>query len=237
MDVQGANLTERVAAVRAAIAAAARRVGRNADAVRIVAASKTLPSAVVTTALAVGITDFGENYVQEASAKRQAVGAGTWHVIGHLQRNKARAAVAACDWVHTVDSAGLAAALAAALEGSGRRLDVLIQVNVAGDPGKHGVQVEGAPGLCAAVIAHPALRLRGLMTIGPVVDTAEAARPHFRALRELRDEVARTLGVELAHLSMGMSDDFVVAIEEGATLVRLGRILFGARSTGGREGR
>jgi hypothetical protein len=189
-----------------------------------------MPAAVVGEAIAGGVADVGENYVQEAVEKRGAVGAGTWHLIGHLQRNKVRAAVTAFTCVHTVDSPALAVALGqAAAATEDRRLDVLVQVNVAGDPGKHGVLPEATAAVCAAVLAQPALRLQGLMTIGAVVDTAEAARPCFRALRQLRDDVARGLGVELPHLSMGMSEDFVVAVEEGATLVRLGRVLFGAR--------
>jgi pyridoxal phosphate enzyme (YggS family) len=230
VDAAGTGIADRIAAARAAIADAAARAGRRADDVRIVAATKTMPPAIVAEALRAGLEDFGENYVQEAAEKRRAVGAGTWHFIGHLQRNKARGALAACDWIHTVDSPALVEALTRALEGGDRRVDVLVQVNVAGDPGKHGVPPEAAAGLCAAVLAAPRLRLRGLMTIGALVDAPEAARPHFRALRLLRDDVARGLGVELPHLSMGMSEDFVVAVEEGATLVRLGRVLFGARS-------
>ena len=227
----------RLAEVRREIAAAAARAGRHASEVRIVAVTKTFGPSAVAAALAGGLADVGENYVQEATAKRARVSAGTWHLIGSLQRRKAPAAVAAFDRIHTVDSAPLAAALAAAARAHGRRLPVLVQVNVAGDTAKHGVSPDDAPALCAALLADDGLVLDGLMTIGPPVDDPERARPVFRALRTLRDELARRLGVELPHLSMGMSDDFAVAVEEGATLVRLGRVLFGARRPGAwREG-
>jgi pyridoxal phosphate enzyme (YggS family) len=231
------GLAERLAAVRRRIAASAARAGRDAAHVRIVAVTKTFGPDAVTGALDVGLGDVGENYVQEAAAKRAHVPGGTWHLIGGLQRNKARAAVATFDRVHTVESPALAAALDGAARAAGRRLAVLVQVNVAGEASKHGVAPTDAAALCTTVLAHPGLALDGLMTIGPAVGDPEEARPHFRALRELRDDVARRLGVELPHLSMGMSDDFAVAVEEGATLVRLGRVLFGARgSRAWREG-
>jgi hypothetical protein len=226
-DVEG--LAERLAAVRRRIAASAARSGRDASHVRILAVTKTFGPDAIAEALAAGLTDVGESYVQEATAKKARVPGGTWHLIGGLQRNKARAAVAAFDRVHTVESPALAAALDDAARAAGRRLPVLVQVNVGGEASKHGVAPDGAGALCTDVLARPALALDGLMTIGPAVDDAEEARPCFRGLRELRDDLARRLGVELPHLSMGMSDDFAVAVEEGATLVRLGRVLFGAR--------
>jgi pyridoxal phosphate enzyme (YggS family) len=236
--VCGAALAERVAAVREAIAAAARRAGRDPSTVRVVAVTKTFPPAVVTAALAAGLEDVGENYVQEARAKRRAVGPrGTWHLIGGLQRNKVRAAVATFDWVHTVDSPALARALAAEAARAGRRLPVLFQVNVTGEPSRRGVQPEALAALAREVLALPALRLEGLMAIPPPGLEAERRRLAFRSLRELRERTQDRLGVELPHLSMGMSDDFAIAIEEGATLVRLGRALFGPRGPGSwREG-
>ena len=226
-DVGG--LETRLAAVRRDIAEAARRADRDPAAVRIVAVTKTFPPAAVLAALAVGLADVGENYVQEAAAKRAAALGGTWHLIGGLQRNKAAAAVATFDCIHTVDRPEIAEALGRQAGHAGKRLAVLVQVNVAGDAAKRGVAPEGAETACAAVLGQTALALDGLMTIGLAGDDPEAARPHFRTLRELRDRLARRLGVELPHLSMGMSGDFAVAVEEGATLVRLGRVLFGAR--------
>jgi pyridoxal phosphate enzyme (YggS family) len=230
------ELRQRLREVRAAIEAAAQRVGRDAADVRIVAVTKTLSSEVATAALAAGLVDLGENYVQEARAKRQALGgAGTWHLIGGLQRNKIRAAVATFDWIHSLDSVRVATALAAEAERAGRRVPVLIQVNVTGAVGQHGATPEAADGVARAVLTLPSLLLRGLMTIAPPAGDA-AARPYFRELHELRDQLAARLGVELPHLSMGMSNDFAVAVEEGATLLRLGRALFGARGFGAMEG-
>jgi pyridoxal phosphate enzyme (YggS family) len=223
----------RVAALRDAVAAAARGVGRDPDAVRIVAAAKTVGAEAVRAALAAGLRDVAENYVQEARAKRAAVaGDATWHLIGRLQRNKARAAVALFDRVHTVDSAALGGALAAEAERAGRRLPVLIQVNVAGEAGKGGVRPEDVEALARDLLSQPALALDGFMLIPPAPDVPEDSRRHFRTLREVRDAAQMALGVELPHLSMGMSDDFRVAVEEGATLLRLGRALFGARGPG-----
>jgi len=225
------ELAARLAAVRAEVSAAARRAGRDAGTVGIVAVTKTLPPAAVRAALAAGLHDIGENYVQEARAKRDAVGGGTWHLIGGLQRNKVRAAVAAFDHVATVDSVALARALAAEAGRGGRRLPVSIQVNVTADRRKRGLAPDETAALAEKILGLAELDLRGLMTIGPLGPSGDS-RPCFRGLRALRDDVARRLGVELPHLCMGMSDDFPVAVEEGATLLRLGRALFGDRSPG-----
>ena len=223
------ELAARLAAVREKVGAAARRAGRDAAAIGIVAVTKTLPPAAVREALSAGLVDIGENYVQEARAKRDALGAGgTWHLIGGLQRNKARVAVATFDHVQTVDSSAVARALAEEAARAGRRLPVSLQVNAAADPRKRGLSPDDAPALAEAVLGLPELRLDGLMTIGPQ-GPAEQTRSCFRLLRELRDDLGKRLGVELPHLSMGMSNDFAVAVEEGATFVRLGRVLFGAR--------
>lgn len=223
----------RVAAVRDAVLAAATRAGRDPGAVRIVAVAKKVGAGAVRAALASGLRDVGENYVQEARAKRAAVGGeATWHLIGRLQRNKVRAAVALFDRVHTVDSAALGTALAVEAERAGRRLPVLIQVNVAGEAGKGGVAPDGVRDLARVLLAQPALALDGFMLIPPAPAVPEDSRPFFRLLREVREDARMALGVELPHLSMGMSDDFRVAVEEGATLLRLGRALFGARGPG-----
>jgi PLP dependent protein len=223
------EVAARAAGVRATIAAAARRAGRDPGGVRVVAVTKRFPAAVARAALDAGLVLLGENYVQEAAAKRAAVAGGTWHLIGGLQRNKVRLAVATFDWIETIDSGPLAQALDAAAAAAGRRPTVLVQVNVAGDAAKRGVPPEATRALCEAVLGCPALALAGLMTIGPAGLDAARMRPYFRGLRELRDDVAGRLGVELPQLSMGMSDDFGVAVEEGATLVRIGRALFGDR--------
>lgn len=231
-------LRGRRAAVEATIAAAARRAGRDPAGVRVVAVTKTLPPATVRAALDVGFADVGENYVQEAKAKRTEVPEGRWHLIGGLQRNKVRVAVATFDCIHTIDGVEIATAVASAAREAGRRIAVLVQVNVAGDTAKRGIDPGAARALCEHVVGLESVRLEGLMTIGAMEGVGDAARDDFRTLRELRDDVARRLGVELPHLSMGMSDDFEVAVEEGATLVRLGRVLFGPRQSGPwREGR
>jgi hypothetical protein len=228
-----AEVAGRVAEAYRAVAEAAARAGRDPARVRIIAVAKTFPASAVAAALAAGLTDVGENYVQEARAKRAAVGGNAvWHLIGGLQRNKVRAAIAVFDRVHTLDSAVLAAALAGEAERAGRRLPVLIQVAVAGEPTKRGVPPEGVEDLARSVLGHRSLALDGLMTVPPLPDTAEDSRLHFKLLREVRDRAEKRLGVELPHLSMGMSDDFRVAVEEGATLLRLGRALFGARGPG-----
>jgi pyridoxal phosphate enzyme (YggS family) len=225
-------LAERRAEVDGVIAASARRAGRDAAAVRVIAVTKTFAAPIVSAALAAGFHHIGENYVQEARAKRRSVETeATWHLIGGLQRNKVRAAVALFDRIDTVDSADLAEALGSEAARVGRRLPVLLQVSIAGERGKRGVGPAEVERLARAVLGQASLALEGLMTIPPAAAEAEASRPLFRQLRELRDATARRLGVELPHLSMGMSNDFAVAVEEGATFVRLGRVLFGARGT------
>lgn len=224
------SLAERVRAVRAGIAEAAGRVHRDPATVEIVAVTKTFPPEAVAAAIGAGCRHVGENYVQEARAKRPwAVDGAVWHLIGGLQTNKARAAVESFDWIQTVDSPRLAQAIDAEAARVGRQVPVLLQVNVAAEGHKRGTPPEDLLALAREVARLPALTLSGLMTIPPAGDHPEHARPHFRRLRELRDRVRDGLGVELTHLSMGMSDDFVIAVEEGATMVRLGRALFGPR--------
>jgi len=219
---------ERLEAVRARMQAAATRVGRDPASVRLIGASKTVPAGVLVQAVRAGLSDLGENRVQEAEAKAPLLrsdltdGAGpTWHLIGHLQSNKARKAIALFDWIHSVDSPRLADALDRIALELGRTPRVLIEVNTSGEASKEGVAPEDAPALIAHVAGLASLRLKGLMTIGPL---AGDPRPAFRLLRRLRD----TAG--LVELSMGMSGDFEAAIEEGATMVRVGSALFGARA-------
>jgi pyridoxal phosphate enzyme (YggS family) len=216
------DVAANLAAVRARIAAAAERSRRDPAAVRLLAVSKTKPAALVRAAIAAGVTDVGENYVQEAVAKRAEVSEPVrWHLIGHLQRNKAARALETFDCIHTLDSAALAAALARQAQARGLPVDVLIEVNVGGEASKHGIGPADLPALLAD-LRDPHLRVLGLMTVPPAGEP-EAARPYFRQLRELAERAG------LRELSMGMTDDFEVAIEEGATMVRVGRAIFGAR--------
>ena len=218
---------DRLAEVRGRIAAAAGRSGRPAGAVRLIGASKTVPAARLAVAVAAGLADLGENRVQEAEEKIPVVvPRPRWHLIGHLQSNKARRAAALFDCIQTVDSARLGLALERHLAELDRPapLDVLVEVNVSGEAAKHGA----APGDALALVASlrrecPRLAVRGLMTVGPLVAEPDLARPAYRLLASL----ARSAG--LHELSMGMSGDFEVAIEEGATMVRVGSALFGAR--------
>ncbi len=217
--------------VRDRIARAAARAGRDPGSVVLVGVVKTVPAEVIREALALGLADLGENRVQEAEVHIAAVGRGSarWHMVGHLQRNKAGRALELFDRVHGVDSAELAEALSRRAAAAGRRLPVLVEVNVSGEATKFGAAPETLVGLLERVADLPGLALEGLMTVGPAVARAEEARPGFARLRDLRDAAERTLGLRLRELSMGMSGDFEVAVEEGATLVRVGTALFGVR--------
>jgi pyridoxal phosphate enzyme (YggS family) len=223
-------LEERLTIVQARIGAAAYKVGRDASSIRLVLASKTQPSETIRAAWEAGARDFGENYVQEAMAKRAELADLTdirWHLIGHLQTNKTKAAVGAFALIHSVDSVRLAEAIARAQPSP--RVHALLEVNLGGEASKTGV----APGGVAAILdaARGKIEIDGLMTIPPLARSAEAARPYFARLREMRDSLATQSGYELSELSMGMTDDFEVAIEEGATIVRIGRAVFGERVT------
>jgi len=227
---------ERLAHVRARIDAACRRAGRDPARVTLVAVSKTFPVAAIRAAVAAGVTTFGESRIQEALPKMEAladVPGLTWHLVGHLQSNKAVKAVGPFALIHSVDTLALAERLDRLAAERGVVQEVLIEVNVAGEATKHGVAPTEAPELVAAAgrLAH--LRVRGLMGMAPYSDDPEAARPHFRRLAALLREIAQNApgGVTMDTLSMGMSDDFDVAIEEGATLVRIGTRLFGGRET------
>jgi pyridoxal phosphate enzyme (YggS family) len=216
--------------VRSTIAAAARRAGRDPKEVRLVAVSKTVDQERIQQALAAGQDIFGENYLQEARDKIAAIGSQvSWHLVGHLQTKKAKAAVELFDLIHAVDRLKLARALDAAAATLGKIQDVLIQVNQAGEDTKSGVAPEAAADLLKEVAQLSHLRVRGLMTMPPWFTDPEAVRPYFKALRELRDRLRDLTSLPLTELSMGMSGDFVVAVEEGATLVRVGTAIFGHR--------
>ncbi|MDP9374633.1 MAG: YggS family pyridoxal phosphate-dependent enzyme [Chloroflexota bacterium] len=231
------GLEERIARVREGIAAAARRAGRAPDGVTLVGVCKTVERPVIDRAHRAGLRHFGENRVQEARRKFGPAaparpGDLTLHLIGSLQTNKARDALALFDVVHSVDRAGLVAALVKeagkrAAAGDRRRLPVLLEVNIAGEASKEGAAPGEAPALAALIAGEPALELRGLMTIAPLVADPEETRPVFRALRELRDDLRRAHPqLDLPDLSMGMTNDYPVAVEEGATIVRVGRAIF-----------
>jgi PLP dependent protein len=228
-----AALRSRLDGVRERIARAAGRAGRDPASVRLVAISKTFPADDVRAAAEAGQIDFGENKVQEALQKMSDTSglALAWHLVGHLQSNKARKAGATFDVVHSVDDAALVAKLDQAAAVSGRGLELLVQVDLAGEPTKHGARREDLPPILEAARQCHAARIKGLMTLPPASSDAEQARPFFAALRRLRDNLVAG-GADpsmLSELSMGMSGDFEVAIEEGATIVRVGSAIFGRR--------
>lgn len=210
--------------IRERIRAAAERVGRNPDDVTVVAVSKTVEPERIEAALATGQTLFGENKVQEARAKIPLVsGRARWHMVGHLQTNKARDAVALFDVIHSVDSVKLAVELDKWAERAGKTQAILLEVNVSGEASKFGLKPEDLKSTVAEINGLSRVETQGLMTVAPFSEEIEKARTYFRRLRELRDALG------LRELSMGMTHDFTVAIEEGATMVRLGTAIFGER--------
>ena len=226
-----AALLERLAAVEQRVQAACDRAGRDRATVRLIAVSKTKPAEQIQTLLAAGQRCFGENRVQEALQKVDALGAGPeWHLIGHLQRNKAKQVVGRFALLHGVDSAELCDILDRRAAATGLCQPILVQANLAGESSKSGVAADAAETLIRHAVTLPGLRVDGLMMIPPPVKQPEQSRRWFVALRELRDRIGGAVGRELPELSMGMTDDFEVAIEEGASLVRVGRAIFGARA-------
>jgi hypothetical protein len=228
------SIMENVARVRERIATACRHSGRGPDEVKLVAISKTFPPGCVRAAYEVGLRDFGENRVQEAAAKRPALAdlSITWHLVGHLQTNKAKAARDLFHWVHSVDSFRLAQKLEQAAPSGAGRLAVLLEVNLGEEASKAGVGESEIIQLAQQVSQLAALEVRGLMVIPPFFDDPELVRPYFRRLRELAQEIEskNIPNLSMQELSMGMSHDFEVAIEEGATIIRVGTAIFGARS-------
>ena len=226
---------DNLAAVRPRIADAAARAGRRSDDIHLIAVSKTFGPEFVREAAAAGQRQFGENRVQEALDKVSAVADDRleWHLIGHLQSNKARKAVAAFQWIHSIDSQELLRKVDAAAADAGVRPRVLIQVDLAHEETKSGADEADLAGLIQAALQARAVDLRGLMIIPPVPVDPEQSRPWFRRLRELRDSLVAggVPNANLSELSMGMSHDFEVAIAEGATMVRVGTAIFGTRAT------
>ena len=231
MSQRQQELAERAAGVREALAEAAKQAGRVPEDVTLVAVSKLHPASDIRDLAETGQTEFGENYVQEALAKQEEL-AGlnvNWHFIGGLQSNKAKYVAGKFALVHSVDSSKLAQALHKKAVSLDAVQDILIQVNIAGETQKSGITVEKLPEMAEAVLGMEGLRLVGLMTMPPFFDDPERARPVFARLRELRDGLETRLGMGLPHLSMGMTGDFVPAVQEGATLVRIGTRIFGTR--------
>ena len=226
------DIRANIAAVQERIAAAARRAGRREDAVLLVGVSKTVDAERVRAAIAAGVPALGENRVQEAREKIAILGRPRpWHLIGHLQTNKVKDALESFDLIHSVDRLPLAEALSRRAAEAGRRADVLVQVNVGEEPQKGGLRADELRGALETMAGLPGLRLRGLMTIPPLPHEPEDSRPYYKEMRRLLDE-ARRWGhaPDLTELSMGMSGDFEVGVEEGATIVRVGTAIFGSRS-------
>ena len=214
--------------VREAIGQACARAGRSPADVLLIAVSKTVEVRRIEGAIAAGVPALGENRVQEAREKIETLGRPVpWHLIGHLQTNKAKDAVRLFDWLHSVDRLELAAELDRRARALGRAVDVLLEVNVGEEPQKSGIRPDEVKPLLDALAGLSGIRIRGLMAIPPAAPDPEQTRPHFRRLRELRDAAG------LEHLSMGMSADFEVAVEEGATMVRVGTAIFGPRPARG----
>ena len=226
------SISRRLEEVRARMGKAARRVGRDPGRIRLIAVSKTKPVPMIREAVAAGVTDLGENYIQEAREKiPQVAGDVHWHFIGHLQTNKAKYAARLFDWVHTIDRKEIADALNRRAAMEGRVLKVLIEVNVGKEATKSGVMEEELMPLVEHVAPLPSLSLRGLMVIPPLALDPEEARGYFVKTRRLAEQVAARgiPGVAMSELSMGMTADFEVAIEEGSTMIRVGTAIFGPR--------
>ena len=235
-------LAENLASIQQRIAASCARSGRDPSSVALLAVSKGMPPEVVRAAADAGLTLFGENKVQEAKAKIPLCpGRLRWHLIGHLQSNKCRDAVHFFEMIHSVDSVALAEEIQKFADKQAKTMRVLLEVNLAGEASKFGFRPEAVVEALGLINALPKVEIHGLMTIAPWTQEPEKVRPVFRNLRELKTRCEDALGAPLPHLSMGMSADFEVAIEEGATIVRLGTSLFGARpkpvrGTGAEEG-
>ncbi len=226
------DIAANIAEIRRRIANAAARCGRDPHAIKLMAVTKTVAVERIKEAVDAGITLFGENYVQEAREKITALGKNVqWHMIGRLQTNKAKYVVLLFDCVQSVDRIELALELDKRARLAGYNLNVLIEVNVSGEQTKSGIAAPDTPELIKKIAALENISVRGLMTMAPYSDNAEDSRPYFRALKNLGRQISEAMipGVQMDELSMGMTDDFEVAIEEGATIVRIGRAIFGER--------
>lgn len=221
-------IADNIRSVTQRIATSCERSGRPAGSVRLICVTKLATIEQMDRVLAAGQGDFGENRVQDALAKHAVIGTrASWHLIGHLQTNKAKDAVRIFDLIHSVDSLRLAEAIDVQAVKIAKVQEILVQVNTSGEASKFGIAPDQVAALLGKLGSLGNIRVRGLMTIAPEVDDPETVRPYFRALRRLRDELAASPGRELPELSMGMTNDFEVAIEEGATMVRIGRAILG----------
>ena len=231
MGATDASFADRLATVRRRIADAAARAGRDPASITLVLVTKSAPESIFAVARAAGVRDVGESRVQQAEMRHEGRADDfRWHLVGHLQANKARRAVRLFDVLHGIDSAALLERVDAAAQAFDRRPEVLLQVNVSGEASKHGLSPDELPAALEAVSRLSHARVTGLMTMAPETDDPEVPRACFRALAELRDRHARAQGPALEQLSMGMSDDFETAVEEGATIVRIGRLLVQERA-------
>ncbi|MBF0568426.1 MAG: YggS family pyridoxal phosphate-dependent enzyme [Nitrospirae bacterium] len=229
------NLAKRISDVHRRICHAAMRVGRAPETVRLVAVTKHFPVSVVSEAVELGLRVFGESYVGEAASKRETIlredpsSSVSWHLIGHLQRNKVKKAVATFDCIHSIDSAALAEEVDAHAARAGKIQDILIQVKLSEEDTKTGIEEDRVFALAERITSsHKNLNLIGLMAMPPFFEDPELSRPFFRRLKDIRDDLAKS-GIALAELSMGMSNDFETAVGEGATMVRVGSEIFGER--------
>jgi pyridoxal phosphate enzyme (YggS family) len=231
----GESIGERAAHVLGRVARAAERCGRKGEDVLLVAVGKTQPVEFIGEALEAGLAVFGENYVQEAEGKIRAFPQAEWHLIGKLQRNKVKKAVSLFSWIQTVDSLSLLEEISRRAQEAGKVMPVLAEVNLAGEKSKAGVDPKELPELIRAAPGLPGIRLRGLMAIPPWTEDPEESRPYFVRLREMLSECGSRGGArsQMTELSMGMSNDFEAAIEEGATMVRVGTAIFGSRARRG----
>jgi pyridoxal phosphate enzyme (YggS family) len=226
------SVSENFKVVMNRIASAAKRAGRDPSSVRLVVVTKTIDRGRIAEAVAAGAAILGENRVQEAKEKIEALGKmASWHLIGHLQTNKAKYAVKLFDLIHSVDNLELAAEIDRQAAKIGKVQDILIEVNIAGEASKAGMAVKGAPSLVREAARLKNLSIRGLMTMPPYSENPEESRPYFTVLQELAETIAKESipNVSMQELSMGMSGDFEVAIQEGATMVRVGTAIFGSR--------
>ena len=226
-------LAENLQEVRAEIEAAARRAGRNPEDVLLLAVTKTHPVAVVREAIAAGLTELGENRVQELLEKQaQITDPVRWHLIGHLQTNKVKNVVGRVAFIHSVESLRLAEEISRKAVALGLVQNVLVELNMAGEESKFGLKPEECRAFLRQIAPLPGLKVKGLMTVAPFVEDPERNRVYFRQMRELSVDIAaeKLDNVDMEHLSMGMSNDFAVAVEEGATIVRVGTRLFGERT-------
>jgi PLP dependent protein len=226
------NIAANISTIKQRIAAAVARSNRNPGSIKLLAVTKTIPPHIIEQAIKAGLTAFGENYVQEAREKIAVIGQRVeWHMIGHLQTNKAKYVVNLFDYIHSVDRLELAQEISRRAGLIGRKINILIEINVSGEQTKSGITAAKSIDLIKEISVLENVSVKGLMTMAPYSDNPENSRPYFSELRNLRDKIIseRIAGIQMEELSMGMTDDFEIAIEEGATIVRIGRAIFGER--------